>query len=97
MKAVLLRSGRDGLVEILISDQVQKLEGNREQADPEQVTHRGQVRDRRVIGIDLPFPHPVDHNIGDIKERRDLQHCRAKINEDEERRHRRVAVFNVID
>lgn len=37
-KLILLRSGR---VEILISDQVQKLEGNCQQADPEQVTHRG--------------------------------------------------------
>jgi len=73
------------------------LEGNREQADPEQVTHSGQVRDRRVIGIDLPFPHPVDHNVSDVEERRYLQHRRAKINEDEERRHRRVAVLNVID
>lgn len=93
-KLVLLRSGR---VEILISDQVQKLKGNRKQADPEQVTHRGQIRDCRVVGIDLSLPHPVDHYVGDIEERRDLQHRRAEVNEDEERRQRRIAVFHVID
>lgn len=81
----------------MISDQVQKLEGNRQQADPEQVTHRGQIRDRRVVGIDFPLPHPVDHYVGDVEERRDLQHCRAEVNEDEERRHRRVAILHVID
>lgn len=93
-KLILLRLGR---VEILISDQVQKLEGNCQQTDPEQVTHRGQIRDGRVVRIDLPLPHPVDHNVSDVEERRDLQHRRAEVNEDEERRHRRVAVLHVID
>lgn len=39
----------------------------------------------------------MNHYVGDVKERRDLQHRRAEVNEDEERRHRRVAVLHVID
>jgi len=93
-KLILLRSGR---VEILISDQVQKLKGNRQQADPEQITHRGQIWNRRVVGIDLSLPHPMDHYVGDVEESCDLQHRCTEVNEDEERSHRCVTVFHVID
>ena len=48
-------------VRVLVSDEVQKVEADRQEPGAEEVSQRSEVRDGRVVGVDAHAPHPVHH------------------------------------
>lgn len=83
-------------VAVALADALQEGKGQEEEAGPEQVAQRRQVGNGRVVGIDLPLPHRMDHDVRRVEEQRDLQQTHGRVGEHKGGPQRRLAHVNVV-
>lgn len=69
--------GSLGYVAVIVTERVEHAEGHRQQTDAQQVAQRCQIRNRRVVRVHAPQPHPVDHDVGGVQQQ---CHLNTKIN-----------------
>ena len=60
-------------VSVTVADDVQELEGEREEPGAQQVAHRRQVRDREVVRVPPRLPQVVHQPVRDVQQHRHLQ------------------------
>lgn len=63
---------------------MQEQESAHQQRRTEQIAQRRQIRNGRVVRIDLPLPHSMDDDVRDVQQRTDLQQADAHVGEHKE-------------